>query len=296
MGTENERLLAGELGPEYQWLPDNEAIDHFRKDRRGVEHGSEIKTLLTNKRGKTHMHPKQQKRKEAWVRGLLRGIKDPRERPDPSYNAAKGRILHAIAIDHREAYYDSVYGGVDFSKRKFDQLYYARGAKPWDIKNMIGVTSGRILDRLQKLSPNRYAAVYKKFAGRMYPSGKPHPVVTKVVGGETLAQVQHLYTERTREYDKAVALLQRRQQKAAELKKQLTSALAAVAGARGREQRTAAKHAVAKITTNLVAIGQKINTSRTKVDVRKKKLDLTTARLELKKAEDRKRNRHERVH
>jgi hypothetical protein len=199
-------------------------------------------------------------------------------------------------IDHREAYYDSIYGGVDFSRRKFDQLYYARGAKPWDIKDMIGVTSVRVLDRLQKLSPNRYAAVYKKFAGRMYPSGKPHPVVAKIVGGETLAQLRHLHTERTTKYNEAVARLQRREWKAAGLEKQLGPALAAAAGARGRGQRTAAKKAVAKITANLVAIRQKINTSRAGVDLRKKKLDLTTAKLKLKKAEDRKRKRHERVH
>ena len=69
------------------------------------------------------------------------GITDVRSEPDPSYAKVKGRMLHLVAIDHREAYYDSINGTTAFAKRKLDRLYYSRGTNEKAIRKMIGVDS-----------------------------------------------------------------------------------------------------------------------------------------------------------
>ena len=156
VGIDNEHRLATELGPHYKWIRDNGPVDIVETDKSGVQQGFEVKTLLTNQRATIHIDPAQRKRKLAWLKGRLAGIKDPRERRDPSYDPDKGRRLHVVVIDHREAYADSVSGSTDFANRKLDRLYYSRGVGTRAIKNMIGVRSMRDLKYLQTLSDDEY--------------------------------------------------------------------------------------------------------------------------------------------
>ncbi len=298
IGTENERRLASALGPGYRSLPDSEPMDVVHTDRSGVEHGIEVKTFLTNSRGRIHMRPAQQRRKEAWRRGRLTGIKDPRQRPDPSFDAAKGRVVHLIVIDHREAYHGSLHGKADFAKRKLDRLYYARGARPWQVKDMIGVDSVAGLRRLQSLSDDKYRAVHARFVGKMYPSGKPHPVVTNIVGVESLTQLRHLRDDRRRRLNTSVALLRRRRKRAAVLKKRVATARENLRTALARGDRQAARAAKAAfngLDIALIVKNLEIEKSEAAVNLRRRKLRLTRTALRQKQAEVR-RTRRGRVH
>jgi hypothetical protein len=287
VGVDNERRLASKLGSEYKWIPGSGPVDLTTIDRNDVEHGIEVKTLLTNKRGTIHMTPKQMKRKVAWVRGRLSGIKNPNGKPDPSYNPTSKRRLHVAVIDHREAYYDSVYRKTDFGKRKLDRLYYARKPKSLAIKDMIGVKSVSDLERLKALSDDEYKAISAKFAGRMYPSGKPQPIVNRIVGSESLTQIRHLHRERTKQYIAAMKLLHWRQQNVPNLTRQIEAAKSRIQTASSAKQKREATTDLVKLEVELIATNFEIDISRARVAVRKQKLARTKAQLRLKQAERR---------
>ena len=137
---------------------------------------------------------------------------------------------------------------------------------------MIGVRSARRLEITLCPSPIlNTKAVYAKFRGKMYPTGKPHPVVTKIVGAETLAQIQHLHDKREAKYRAAVDLLRWRRRRAAGLEKQVDAAKDKVRKASDAGAKETRKAALEKIDVELYATNLEIVVSEKHVADRKHK-------------------------
>jgi hypothetical protein len=285
VGNDNERRLAKLLGPDHERLPDSEPMDVVRKAKNGRVDGYEVKTFLTNRTGKIHMSPAQARRKEGWSRGKVIGITDPRPKPDPSYDSQAGRRVHVVVIDHREAYFDHVEHKADFDSRKLDNLYYARHARPWSIGEMVKCDTPADLAKLRDMPENAWKKTYGKYQGKSYPSGKNHPVVSKIVTGETSAQLHQLYQDRKAKYDHVASRLRywqdvtaRHQQDRRESRSEARRLQKAGKEASGAKATRRADRALGKARhASLSALRAELTLKR-----RKDKLELTAAKLQAK--------------
>lgn len=165
VGNENEVKLADSLGEGFERLPDSEAMDVVHKQG-DLEHGIEVKTFLTNRTGQISMSKAQRERKQAWQQGKLIGIVDPTPRDDPAFPGE--RRVHVVVIDHRAAYAAAKAGKGSFADRTLDRLYYARGARAWNVADMIGVSSSADLHKLAMLDDDQFAEVYQSHKGKLW--------------------------------------------------------------------------------------------------------------------------------
>jgi hypothetical protein len=209
------------------------------------------------------------------------GITDQTARPDPSYDATGGRRVHVVVIDQREAYFDSIENSTDFSKRGLDNVYYARHPRPWGIEQMIRCDDLKALKKLQLMPEPEHIKTYMKYEGKSYPSGKDHPVVTKIVTGETVAQMRQLHADRREKLAAAEDRLKQRQGHLADLSARTVAARKAARAAMASGDPAAPRLARKAQRLRLARDLKRLDTiySERAVQARKQKLAITAGKL-----------------
>lgn len=110
-------------------MPDNEPIDiHIKKRGATVEHGIELKTMVSNKQGKIQMKPAAIRRKRAWE------------------EANQSRVLHTVVYDDRKVY--NAKGKGQHGPESDRQIYYRRGYGSFSVSAMEPVRSAKHLQEL----------------------------------------------------------------------------------------------------------------------------------------------------